>query len=90
MHGKIKIAKSYTYQGKEINYFPKNIEQTKQVPQPSYDEIEGGWTITKDMTTYEQLPEKAKQFITMVENAIGVPVKFIGIGPHNEDIIVRQ
>ena len=89
-YGKVKIAKSYTYQGEQINYLPRNIEQTQKTPQPSYDEIEGGWTITNDITTYEQLPEKAKQFITMVESFTGIPVKYVGIGPRNEDIIVRN
>lgn len=88
-HGEIKIARSYIYQGKEINYFPHDTEQTHEIPQPVYETIEGGWEITEEMKTYDSLPEKAKHFIEMVENITGVPVKYIGIGPRNEDIIIR-
>lgn len=88
--GKIKIATSYTYQNEEITYYPHNIEQTHEVPKPNYFEIEGGWEITPDMDSYEKLPEKAKLFIEKIEEITGVPVEYIGIGPHNEDIIVRS
>ena len=89
-HGEIKIAKSYMYQGEEITYFPRNIEQTHEIPEPVYETFKGGWNITKDMNTYKRLPKRAKLFIRMIEDLTGVPVKYIGIGPHNEDMIVRR
>ena len=89
MYGEIKIVKSYIYQGKEINYFPHDIEQTHEKPLPVYETIEGGWEITQQMNSYNSLPEKAKEFIRVIEDITGAPVKYIGIGPRNEDIIVR-
>ena len=89
-HGEVKIAKSYLYQGDEIKYLPRNTEQTHEVPKPIYDVIEGGWEITPDMDNYEKLPEKAKLFIEKIEKITGTPVKYIGVGPENEQIIVRS
>ena len=89
-HGEIKIARSYNYQGKEINYLPRNTEQTHKVPKPIYDVIEGGWEITPDMDSYEKLPEKAKLFIEKIEEITDTPVKYIGVGPENEQIIIHS
>lgn len=89
-HGEIKIAKSYLYQGEEIDYLPRNTEQTHEIPQPIYDIIDGGWKTTPDMDSYEKLPEKAKLFIEKIEEITGTSVKYIGVGPENEQIIVRS
>jgi adenylosuccinate synthase len=39
---------------------------------------------------YEQLPSKARDFISEVEKAIGIPVTLIGTGPSSEDLIDRM
>lgn len=40
--------------------------------------------------TYDDLPEEAKTYIRFVENYLGVPVTYIGIGPRNEDMIIHN
>ena len=88
--GCVSICTGYKYQGKVIHYYPDNINLTYEIPTPVYTIIEGGWEITKDMKTYDDLPEKAKLFINIIEQEVGLPVKYIGTGPKNEDIIVRD
>lgn len=70
--------------GQEINYVPVNQE----VYTPVYQTFEGGWDTT-GCTTYDQLPEKAKQFIEFIERYTRTTIKFIGIGPDERDTIVR-
>ena len=89
-YGTIQLAYSYTYGSKEIEFFPDNIELTYELPTPKYITINGGWTITRDMKTFDSLPKMAKLFIFMIEELVGVPVKYIGIGPKNYDMIVRE
>lgn len=90
--GKLKICTSYILgDGREVEYCPQTININGKVPKPKYDaEIEGGWEVTEDMKTYESLPEKAKEYIETIENLVGCKAKYIGIGPKNEDIIVRE
>ena len=88
--GFIELCVEYVYKGKSYSYFPDDIIQTGEIPQPRYIKLEGGWHITDDMKTYESLPEKAKLYISLIERFVGVPVKYIGTGPKNEDLIVRQ
>ena len=88
--GSIKVCVAYCYQNDIIHFYPDDIELTGQIPIPLYEVIEGGWEIPDDCKEYSELPEKAKKFIELVEEVTGLPVKFIGIGPANEDLIVRE
>ena len=87
--GKLQICEKYEYQGKVIEFFPADINLTNEVPTPVYKDFEGGWTITSDMEEYEDLPESARKFIEAFEEGLGAPVKYIGVGPHNDDLIIR-
>lgn len=85
-----KVCVKYKYQGKEIDTYPTDIRITKEMPTPIYKEIVGGWDIPSNVKSYEELPKKAKEFIELIEETVGIPVKYIGIGPKNEDLIIRE
>jgi adenylosuccinate synthase len=87
--GFVSVVTSYKYRGEEINYYPFDTIYTHEVPEPCSVISIPGWVIEKDTHTYEDLPENAKKFIEVIEEYIGVPVKYIGIGPKNSDLIVR-
>lgn len=88
--GGVKICTSYGYQGKNIDRFPDDIELTEEIPTPFYYTINGGWVIPDGIESFEELPNNAKEFINVIEEVTGVPVKYIGIGPEDEDLIVRE
>lgn len=87
--GYIKVCIGYNYLGQNIKFFPSDIEITKQVPKPIYKEFSGGWDIPENCKTFDDLPENAKNFIQFIENFTNIPVTYIGVGPNNEDTIVR-
>lgn len=87
--GYIAVCTSYIYQGMEINYYPDDIEITGDIPRPLFKTFSGGWDIPKDCKTFEELPKKAQEFVEFIEDFTGTPVTYIGIGPNNEDTIVR-
>ena len=41
------------------------------------------------VTSFDELPENAKNYINRIEEITNTPVKFIGTGAGREDIIVR-
>ena len=96
--GHIKVCTSYKiedpakcfltkYDSKVINY-PSNISHFKNI-RPIYREFEGGWEIPNRCKTFEDLPKKAQEFVKCIEEISGLPVSYIGIGPNNEDTILR-
>ena len=88
LYGKIRVCTSYVYKShgykKEITYVPVDGENCT----PVYQDFIDGWD-TSGCTTYDALPSNAKDFIQFIEEYTGVPVKYIGVGPDEEDTIVR-
>ena len=90
-HGSVQICTEYKYEGKNISYYPDNMEFTHETPTPNYITFDGGWKIdSENMKTFDSLPFKARLFIKIIEETTGVPVKYIGTGPNNCDLIVRD
>lgn len=88
--GSVKMCTAYVYQGELITHYPDDIRLTGEVPVPVYEEFVGGWTIPRTARNYDELPELAKKYIERIEEVTGIPVKYIGVGPDNEDLIVRD
>ena len=88
--GYIKVCYAYKYNGEIIDYIPDDTEITKQRPEPIYQMFRGGWEIPENCKTYEDLPQKAKNFIEFIELNTGVPVKYIGCGADIKDTIIKQ
>ena len=88
--GHVKICVGYIYQERRYNFYPDNIELTHEIPKPIYKTLEGGWSIDSSCKSYDDLPALAKEFIRIVEDASKIPVKYIGTGPANDDLIVRD
>lgn len=87
--GHIKVCTSYMIDGEMYLHFPDNINQIASGIKPQYHVFEGGFEIPKGCDSYEGLPDKAKEFVEFIEKTVQIPVTFIGVGPNNEDTIVR-
>ncbi len=82
----IKVCTSYKVDG----------EETTQVPFDTYAEIEPVYTEFKGWNTdltgcrkEEDLPVEFKDYISFMENYLGVPIKIISLGPDREATIMR-
>lgn len=80
----IKVCVGYKYHGREIDYVPVDHENCK----PIYKKFKGGWSTT-GATCLEDLGPDAERFIDFIEDFVGVPVTYIGIGPDAKQTIVR-
>lgn len=83
-YGEIKVCVFYEYNGDMINYVPTDSFNAK----PVYKIFKGGWDV-KGCKTYNDLPENAKNYIEFIESYTDVPVKYIGIGPADTDVIIK-
>ena len=46
-----------------------------------YESIPGWKTDITKMRSWDELPQAAKQYVARIEELIGVPCKWIGVGP---------
>ena len=84
---KIKVCTGYKLNGELIDYMPSATDLYKV--EPVYEEMEGWLTFTREIRDYDALPANAKKYIELIEKHAGVPVKYIGVGPAHDEIIVR-
>ena len=84
---KIKVCTGYKLNGELIDYMPSATDLYKV--KPVYEEMEGWLTSTREIRDYDALPVNAKKYIELIEKHAGVPVKYIGVGPAHDEIIVR-
>lgn len=81
----IKVCTGYSYNGEVIKYVPGDHENCE----PIYETFKGGWDI-RNTREYKDLPLKARKYINFIQKFIGVPVKYIGVGPDATEIITRR
>ena len=84
----IKIATTYTIDGKEIPSMPANIEQLAKV-KPEYITLRGWKSDTSKVTDWNKLPSEAKEYINTVGELAGTPVTWVGVGPARESMLLN-
>jgi len=50
-----------------------------------------GWqTSIASVTSYAELPENCKKYISYIEQSLCIPVEWIGVGPGRENMIRKD
>jgi len=84
----VKIGKSYKVNGEILPFMPASLETLGKV-EVEY-EVLPGWT--EDISTvnrFEDLPINCQNYVLRVQELIGVPIRWIGVGPNRLDVIDR-
>ena len=84
---KIPVCVRYKVDGEETDEFPFPTQLAKAEPVIEYA---AGWQ--RDISgvrRWEDLPAEARNYVTMIEKAIGCPIRWISVGPERESIITR-
>lgn len=86
--GKSKLCVGYKLDDKVYTEYSDDVIGRENEVEPVYEEFTTDFNIEKE-TNYDNLPDAAKEYIEAIEKHLEVPVKFIGTGPANEDMIIR-
>jgi len=82
----IEICIKYKLDGKEIDYFPANIEDVKKC-KPIYKSFKGWEKIDKNSSKITDLPKEAQEYIKFIEKTLNVPIKIVSIGAGRKETI---
>ncbi len=85
---KIKMCVAYEYNGKKTTDFTTNVEFLSKA-MPVYEEYDGNFGDISKCRSFDELPINAQKYINRIEELTSTKVKFIGVGPSREEIIVR-
>jgi adenylosuccinate synthase len=85
----IRLCYQYDFNGEKIDHFPARLDILEEC-KPVYRELKGWMSDISNCKTYDELPEAAKAYIQAVEDATGVPVKIVSVGPRRDQTIIRE
>ena len=84
----IKVCTSYRIDEVETKVFPLGLKNLEKV-EPVYTELKGWDQDISGITTWDELPSSAQEYIRFIEVYLGVPFKIISTGPKRNETIIR-
>ncbi|MFA5792865.1 MAG: adenylosuccinate synthase [Candidatus Gracilibacteria bacterium] len=84
----IKIAVSYLLDGVTLDSIPASLLDLEKVA-ITYETLPGWKTSLKDVTSWDALPENAKKYVLRLEELLGCPLKYVGVGQRRDQLVVR-
>ncbi|SCU98439.1 LAMI_0F14642g1_1 [Lachancea mirantina] len=85
----IQIGVSYSLRGKKLDLFPEDLIALGNVD-VEYVTLPGWKQDITKITEYEDLPENAKKYLKYIEDFVGVPIEWVGVGPARESMLHRE
>ena len=84
----IQICVGYKIDGEPISGLPVMVDRFAEC-EPVYEEWSGWQESTVGLTNYDDLPQKARDYLARIEELAGVPVDIISTGPDREQTIIK-
>ncbi|MBU6515218.1 MAG: adenylosuccinate synthase [Acidobacteriota bacterium] len=82
----IKVCVAYEARGVRYEFPPYHQSILHDVV-PIYETLPGWNSDLTQFTRYEQLPERARNYVAFLEDTIGVRVSVVGVGPGREQFV---
>ncbi len=76
----------YIQNGETIDYMPYDIITEK--PEPVYEQLDGWNEDLTGITSVDQIPQKLNDYIAYLEKHLGVPVKYLSVGPDRVQTLI--
>jgi adenylosuccinate synthase len=83
---KIYACTHYIYNGETIDYMPYDILSVTATP--VYKEIDGWKEDLTQIREINEIPEKLMAYIKYLEKELGVPVKYLSVGPDRKQTLI--
>ena len=83
----IPVCTAYEIEGTRITQFPATPELIKA--KPIVETLPGWLEDISHIRQFDELPPNAQQYVRYIEQRIGVPIRWISVGPRREQLIER-
>lgn len=85
----IQVCVAYRYQGDLLEEFPTQTHVLKDV-EPVYETFPGWLSSTERAQSFDELPERARQYVSYLGQSMGVSVAIVSVGPQRDQTIFLQ
>ena len=83
----IPVCVKYLVNGRETEDFP--FPAALDAAQPVCVTVPGWKQDIRDVRRWEDLPQAARDYVLLVERAVGCPIRYVSVGPERDSIILR-
>lgn len=84
----IKIGAGYLLDGKRVTYADLDAYKLARA-KPVYRELQGWRQDIRGIRKYAGLPKAARKYVETIEKLVGLPVRWISVGPERDALIKR-
>jgi adenylosuccinate synthase len=84
----IKVCRAYAYEGRELDRFPLSGDVLEGC-EPIYETLPGWEESLEGIRSVGDLPQATASYVAHIEEAVGVPIEIVSIGPEPEATIYR-
>ncbi len=84
--GQLRVALAYRRDGALVRHFPSDSDELARCT-PEYVEVEGWGQSTKACRREVDLPAAARRYVELLQEQIGVPVRWLSVGAERERTI---
>jgi adenylosuccinate synthase len=85
----VRVCTAYIIDGESTDRFPGDPERLERA-EPQYRELEGWGTGVRDADRWDDLPAAAHAFVGEIESLLGVPVRWVSVGPERGRLLRRE
>lgn len=85
----VKICVGYKLNDKTLNMSPATLRDFVQC-EPIYEELPGWDETTFGVTSFEQLPKNAQNYLKRIAELAGIPITIIATGPERDATIILE
>ncbi len=82
----VKVCTAYEHDGVKLTTLPYHQSVLHDVV-PVYEELPGWRTDLTGCREPHDLPQEARHFLALVEDQVGVPIRFVGVGPGRDQYV---
>jgi len=86
---KIKICIGYQQDGKPLKSFPTDVRTLENIT-PVYETFDGWKTHTSGITSYKDLPPKARNYLEAIGSFTRTKIRMISVGARRDQTIIIQ
>jgi adenylosuccinate synthase len=81
----LQVCTDYTIHGKTSREIPFQMDRDK--PEPVFQSFPGWHTDTSKIKTYDHLPETTRNYVSFINDYLGVKILYISNGPGRDQIV---
>ena len=85
---KIPVCTGYLMERKRTEQFP--FPAALEKCEPIIEWFEGWNQDISHIRNWKDLPQRAKDYVVLIEKAIGYPITYVSVGPERDSIIIRK